>query len=194
MSTSMLHGNGSGYVEAEAESFVSVQIWSFWFRSKVSGGESRRVRTVAVSPMKLSGRFLVSAQSRVIVSLPVTVRGSLSIAVVVLGSVCVQAGVVALGLLSPLLIKCGGSVFGYRLSSVLGGASPEEAFLAGPTALYGPWVQGCIRSRVVVLEAAIFNALHRTTASSVVRSSSCCRSRVFQGLRAPFSPVAHGDW
>ncbi|CAF2202152.1 unnamed protein product [Brassica rapa subsp. narinosa] len=23
-----------------------------------------------------------------------------------------------------------------------GGASPEEAFLAGPTALYGPWVQG----------------------------------------------------
>ncbi|CAN7008132.1 unnamed protein product [Brassica rapa subsp. trilocularis] len=64
---------------------------------------------------------------------------------------------------------------------------------------------GCTRSRVGELEAAIFSTLLRTTASSVVRFSSCCRlsisrfsgscrSRVFQGLRAPFSPVARGDW
>ncbi|WZY79153.1 hypothetical protein YC2023_025537 [Brassica napus] len=69
---------------------------------------------------------------------------------------------------------------------------------------------GCIRSRVGELEAAIFSTLLRTTASSVARSSSCCRigvswlvafefsgncrSRVFQGLRAPFSPVARGNW
>ena len=78
----------------------------------------------------------------------------------------------------------------------------------------------CIRSRVGVLEAAISGFPPRTTALSVMDSASCCRlgildelvssscvslrrccgggrcrscrSRVFQGLRVPFSPAAHG--
>ncbi|KAF3577331.1 hypothetical protein DY000_02034338 [Brassica cretica] len=103
--------------------------------TKVSGGESRRVRTVAVSPM-----------SRVIGALSVTARGSLSRAVVVLGSVCVQVwccGPRAI-LASPnKMWGLGGVAVVESLPhGVLGGASPEEAFLAGPIALYGPSVQG----------------------------------------------------
>ncbi|KAG5412552.1 hypothetical protein IGI04_000119 [Brassica rapa subsp. trilocularis] len=134
-----------------------------------------------------------------------------------------RSGGVALEFLSPHLIKMGAwrwrssalhplgfsvSVW-LRLSSVLGGASPEEVFRPVPLFYMNLGFNGCIRSRVGELEAAIFSTLLRTTASSAARSSSCCRigvswlvafefsgscrSRVFQGLRAPFSPVARGN-
>ena len=85
-----------------------------------------------------------------------------------------------------------------------------------------PRLKGCTRSWVGWLEAAIFNCPFRTTASLVqslpraagaillglvsgleivILCAGCglwvfgsCRSRVFQGLRVPFSPVTRGNW
>ncbi|KAF3566594.1 hypothetical protein DY000_02013021 [Brassica cretica] len=73
-------------------------------------------------------------------------------------------------------------------------ASLEEVFSTGLTTLMSLAFNGCTGSWVGGLEAAVFGYLLRTTASSVAEPSSCCRSRVFQGLRALFSPVARGDW
>ncbi|KAG2277005.1 hypothetical protein Bca52824_059560 [Brassica carinata] len=78
-------------------------------------------------------------------------------------------------------------------------ASPEEVFSTGLTALMSLGFNGCTGSWVGGSEAAVFGYLLRTTASSVAEPSSCCRlahlgSRVFQGMRAFFSPVARADW
>ncbi|WZZ19469.1 hypothetical protein YC2023_112558 [Brassica napus] len=109
------------------------------------------------------------------VVLPVTARESQSGAIVeVFASVCVQVRCCGPRVTLAFPNKDVGFGGGGRRFSilsgfcVLGGISSEEVFLAGPTALYEPWVQ-----RVYTVTGW---------------------SRVFQGLRAPFSPVARGDW
>ncbi|WZZ73197.1 hypothetical protein YC2023_084567 [Brassica napus] len=140
------------------ESFVSAQIRSFWFRSKVSGGESRRVRAVAVSPM-VKPSWCVRYQLGCLLGFPLRLWPGLVCLwlalnrslVAVLGSVCVQVWCCGprATLASPnKMWGLGGVAVVDSLPSwILGdGLAVEligsEAFLAGPTALYGPWVQG----------------------------------------------------
>ncbi|KAL0666635.1 hypothetical protein Bca4012_029339 [Brassica carinata] len=106
------------------------QIRNLVFRSKVSGGESRRVRTAGACDV-----------------------GWVFSAVVLSDFVRDWSGGVALGFLSPHLIKLWG----------LGGSGRRLCTLSGS------------RFRVGELEAAIFSTLLGTTTSSVTISSSCCR-------------------
>ncbi|KAL0677074.1 hypothetical protein Bca4012_005055 [Brassica carinata] len=160
------------------------------FRSEVSGGESMSVRTACVSPMVQSFSFvefrrfwgclvcalglLVSAHSWVI-GCP---SGNGAWELVRSHS---RSGGVALGFLSPHLIKMG--AWRWRSSAV---GSPSSRVLGfGLARCFGPvplfymnlGFNGCIRSRLVAF-----------------KFSGSCRSRVFQGLRVSFSPVARGNW
>ncbi|CAN6909601.1 unnamed protein product [Brassica oleracea] len=184
------------------ESFVSAQIRSFWFRFKVSGGESRRVRAVAVSPM-----WCVRYQLGRLLGFPLRLRPGLVCFWLALTRSLVAGFLFLLSLglsvLCRILLLCPFDLRIWGVAAVLGSVCVQvwccgpRATLASPNKMWGlggvavvdslpSWVlrdslameligSGCIRSRVVVLEAAIFNALHRTTASSVARSSSCCR-------------------
>ncbi|KAL0787968.1 hypothetical protein Bca101_004214 [Brassica carinata] len=107
-----------------------------------------------------------------------------------------RSGGVALRFLSPHLIKLWGFGGGGRWLSTLSGSRSRVScgvvwvmclvvylwkryFRLVPLLYMRLGFNGCTQSRVGELEAAIFNTLLRTTASSVTRSSSCCRVVVF---------------
>ncbi|KAF2615033.1 hypothetical protein F2Q70_00010537 [Brassica cretica] len=180
------------------------------FRSEVSGGESRRVRTACVSPMVQSFSFvefrrfwgcLVCALGLLVSAHPWVIGCPSGNGAWELVRSHSRSGGVALGFLLPHLIKMGAwrwrsSVVGSPSSRVLGFGLAVELFRCfGPVPLFymNLGFNGCIRSRVGELEAAIVSTLLRTTLVAFKFSGSC-RSRVFQGLRVPFSPVARGNW
>ncbi|CAN6828360.1 unnamed protein product [Brassica oleracea var. botrytis] len=166
------------------------------FRSEVSGGESRCVRKACVSPTVQSFSFVLGVPV-VLVLLGVCSRVSgsacdtgwvFSAAFLSLyGRDWVRWCGPRVSLTSPnkdegLAVAVVGSpsswVLGFGLAvelfGVLGGASPEEVFRPVPLFYMNLGFNGCIRSQVGELEAAIFSTLLRTTASSAARSSSCC--------------------
>ncbi|KAF2603151.1 hypothetical protein F2Q70_00026845 [Brassica cretica] len=76
----------------------------------------------------------------------------------------------------------------------LGGASPEVAFSASLAALYGPPVKRVYTVLGWLVGGSNLQLFFPNDGIAGSEPSSCCRcrNRVFQGLRAPFSPVARG--
>ncbi|KAF2604175.1 hypothetical protein F2Q70_00024990 [Brassica cretica] len=85
------------------------------------------------------------------------------------------SGGVALGFLSPHLIKLWGLGGSGRRLSTLSGSRFRRCFGPVPPLYMSLGFNGCTWSRVGELEAAIFSTLLGTTASSVTISSLCCR-------------------
>ncbi|KAF2566714.1 hypothetical protein F2Q68_00024344 [Brassica cretica] len=138
--------------EREKGSSTLAQIRNLVFRSKVSGGESRRVRIAGACDV-----------------------GWVFSAVVLSDFVRDWSGGVALGFLSPHLIKLWGLGGSGRRLSTLSGSRFRRCFGPVPLLYMSLGFNGCTWSRVGELEAAIFSTLLGTTASSVTISSSCCR-------------------